>query len=60
MDIVVPTQIIDDLREAQENGTLNGPYFEPDGGITWDNGDSIVLALYDIADVLSARKKEDE
>tara|TARA_R100000808_G_scaffold24351_1_gene55883 strand:- start:319 stop:477 length:159 start_codon:yes stop_codon:yes gene_type:complete len=49
MDILVPAQVLDDLREAQATKTLNGPFFEPDGGITWDNGDSIVLALYDVA-----------
>ena len=45
-DVIVPDYVWDKLIRALKSPDLNGPVFEPDGGITWDNGDSIVLGLY--------------
>ena len=44
-DILIPSYVWDTLVKGL-SGNLNGPFFEPDGGITWDDGSSIVLALY--------------
>ena len=44
-DILVPAYVWEGLVKGL-SGELNGPFFEPDGGITWDDGSSIVLALY--------------
>ena len=64
-DILVPASVWDDLVEALLRSQLvekelNGPIFEPDGGITWDNGSSIVLALYKEGEEPSLRTASNE
>lgn len=53
MDIVLPDDLYDLIREALfpewNKHELSRPILEPDGGISVDNGDQMMLVLYPLS-----------
>ena len=49
-DVILPDELFELIYEALfpkwNEDTLSRPILEPDGGITVDNGDQIMLGLY--------------
>lgn len=53
VDIAIPDDLYELIREALfpewNEHRLSRPILEPDGGITVDNGDQMMLALYPLS-----------